>query len=399
MCFRRLSAVIKKALTIFVFVLTRPFAATLRVRGRRWIIGGTRDTEIEENSWRFFEYVTKHHPEIDIAFISRRKFAIQRAREIGGKAYDNYSLTGLYYVMTAEVYVYSLSTMDVRMVDAGKTLLVNLFHGAPLKRIIYDARSSKIVPDNSPERRQWWNPVIPHCDADLITTISEFFVPFTQSAFRSKKVKVLGFPRNDCLVSFANDKGYLEELKRRINCSGRKVVTYMPTHRNYGKVTPPVLFKDRELELERVFGSDWVFMTKQHPLSATEQVGQLGDRVFCLPHGVLSAQETLLVSDILITDYSSAFIDYLLLARPVLFYCYDLDEVGTDDFYFFDDSSLPGPVSKSDVDLLHDLKEVMNGSWRERLVECRAKFHAFYDNGSSERICREIMKMTGEESF
>ena len=66
-----------------------------------------------------------------------------------------------------------------------------------------------------------------------------------------------------------------------------------------------------------------------------------------------------LVSDVLITDYSSVFFDYAILERPMMFYMYDYDTYKNEmrDFYL-DIHTLPGPVVKTQEELLKNLENL-----------------------------------------
>ena len=58
--------------------------------------------------------------------------------------------------------------------------------------------------------------------------------------------------------------------------------------------------------------------------------------------------ELCMISDLLITDYSSICMDFSLMKKPMVFYAYDLDKYrGDRDFYFDYESYVPGPVVRT----------------------------------------------------
>src|SRR5699024_12745895 len=83
--------------------------------------------------------------------------------------------------------------------------------------------------------------------------------------------------------------------------------------------------------------------------------------------------ELYLVSDILITDYSSVFFDYANLKRPILFYTYDLEKYRNQlrGFYLDLDTEVTGPLLETPEDLLEAIKnidlKIGRASCRERL--------------------------------
>ena len=96
--------------------------------------------------------------------------------------------------------------------------------------------------------------------------------------------------------------------------------------------------------------------------------------------------ELYLISDILITDYSSVFFDYANLERPMLFYMYDYDTYKNEmrDFYF-DVEDLPGPIIKEEEQLLEELKQIENikKTYKE-------KYDAFNDTFNPHRqVCSD----------
>src|SRR5699024_5645729 len=86
-----------------------------------------------------------------------------------------------------------------------------------------------------------------------------------------------------------------------------------------------------------------------------------------------------LISDILITDYSSVFFDYANLKRPILFYTYDLEKYRDTlrGFYIDIEKDVPGP-------LLQTTEEVINAIINIDQIqeEYKEKYDRFY-----ERFC------------
>ena len=85
-----------------------------------------------------------------------------------------------------------------------------------------------------------------------------------------------------------------------------------------------------------------------------------------------------LVSDVLITDYSSVFFDYAILERPMLFYMYDYDAYKNEmrDFYL-DIHTLPGPVVKNQEELLKTLENlpVLMENYKEKYQKFNETFN------------------------
>ena len=107
---------------------------------------------------------------------------------------------------------------------------------------------------------------------------------------------------------------------------------------------------------------------------------------FMVPHVKGSIKELDLISDILITDYSSVFYDYAILKRPIYFYMYDLEQYASDlrGFYFDIHTDLPGKIYKDETALIEDVK---NGVYDySKMKEFNAYFNNLDDGKASERV-------------
>ncbi|KKM95643.1 hypothetical protein LCGC14_1186140 [marine sediment metagenome] len=88
-------------------------------------------------------------------------------------------------------------------------------------------------------------------------------------------------------------------------------------------------------------------------------------------------QELIIISDLLITDYSSVYFDFILVKKPVILFPYDLDEyIKSQNIYFKLEDIAVGPIVKNGKELITGLKTFSN--WlpqcKKRIVEIRDKF-------------------------
>ena len=120
-----------------------------------------------------------------------------------------------------------------------------------------------------------------------------------------------------------------------------------------------------ELDVERLcseFGDEYVLVVRFHQLVRQPLSGIKVSRPDFLIDGSHYAdiQELLLVSDVLITDYSSLFFDYAVLRRPMLFFTYDLENYRDvlRGFYLDFESEAPGPLLTTNHQLVAALKYI-----------------------------------------
>ncbi|MDO5815961.1 MAG: CDP-glycerol glycerophosphotransferase family protein, partial [Methanobrevibacter sp.] len=104
--------------------------------------------------------------------------------------------------------------------------------------------------------------------------------------------------------------------------------------------------------------------------------------------------ELYLISDILITDYSSVFFDYANLKRPILFYTYDLDKYSNllRGFYLDIHNDVPGPLlftTSEVIDAIENIDDVSR-QYNEKYEEFYNRFCYIDDGNASKRIVEKI---------
>ena len=107
-----------------------------------------------------------------------------------------------------------------------------------------------------------------------------------------------------------------------------------------------------------------------------------------------SINDLYVVSDMLITDYSSVFFDYAILKRPIIFYMYDL-EAYRDDIrgFYIDLEELPGQIVQREEELINNIKSInLKTFYDERYKTFNDKFNYLDDGKVSKRVIDKIIK-------
>ena len=198
-----------------------------------------------------------------------------------------------------------------------------------------------------------------------------------------------GFPRNDIFF------GISEERKKQIRDSiginlGIKVVTYAPTFRDNGDVSCYELDPNAIIKaLEEKTHEKWILLVRAHPnLSGNLLPFDFNDRIINVsfyPDG----QEILLISDVLISDYSSIMMDFFLMKRPILLYVKDELQYkelrGLRPEYY----QVPFPHCKDNDELVKSIKEIdMDSPYGDEF----SKIYGVKDDGhASERVVDRIV--------
>ncbi len=209
-----------------------------------------------------------------------------------------------------------------------------------------------------------------------------------------EKVQAIGCPQADYYFSkHPVEKWRVQFEKRFPQARGKKLVLYAPTFRGDEK-------RDRELlrhfdfeKFEAELGEEYCLIVRLHPQIHGSEV----------PENIINmtsyrnVRKLLMLTDILIADYSSIAVEYALLRRPILLYSFDKEWYLKKDrgFYFDYEKTAPGPIVESMGALIDAIK---NKRWSLKKVDEFAHLHNdFFDDRSCERIVDYYFGTDGKE--
>lgn len=287
-------------------------------------------------------------------------------------------------------------------------VLVNLWHGIPLKRLFALA---------NPEQRQRADRVafrrrershyvglVASSDVDSYA-MAAIFHPLPP-----ERVWVTGLPRNDFLrMPVANLPHYLREEVEQVRRlkDGRRLVVYAPTFRE-SEFNDAACYQFSAEEIARlknllrshhaVLGFRMHYFRKGEHLFNLEQHLD-GETLIDLGHAVISEIAPLLrEADLLLTDYSSVYIDALYLEKPVISFAYDLEHYRTrqNGLLYEMELAFPGPVVENFDALLVELEKALEGASlveSERYRMCRQFFFNYLDDRNAQRVVERLQTL------
>ncbi|MFC8128981.1 CDP-glycerol glycerophosphotransferase family protein [Streptomyces sp. NPDC057302] len=275
----------------------------------------------------------------------------------------------------------------------GQTV-VQTWNGAPLKRIGTDLTDTlyadhvhlDVLPKLS---RQW----------DVLVSPNRFSTPHLGRALAYEgEVMEAGSPRNDVL--FSEDRGKVAERVRRDLgiAPDKRIILYAPTYRDHLAYAPGRFRYEPALDFgaaQDVLGEDHVLLVRKHPLTAGRLPGAHAPFVRDVSSHPRTA-ELLLISDVLVTDYSSLMFDFAHTGRPMLFHAYDLEHYRDTvrGFYLDFETSAPGPLLASTGEVVEALRDL--DSITARHAEAYAAFREAYcdldDGRASARVAERLMR-------
>lgn len=396
--------IIEKIKYILELVIVRLIGKFYKKDSKIWIFGSKAGEQFADNSMYFYKYIKENHTEIRAIWVSNNSATIRQVQDYGGEAYKIMSLRSLKYILKAKVYVYSTYLDgDIRVYYDRQTIFVNLWHGMPIKKIVYDdqtitTRDSLFSKLHKFIRKDILKYKNSSDLGDIICSTSEYTKKMMESAFRSQNVIITGQARGDIIYNYINgDNKFINNLK---SSKDQKLILYMPTHRGSGKIQTKNIFENEKFTnqlIEYCNLNNCIFAIKYHPNEKMSKKIIKNEYVLDITDCNFDTQDLLIEADILITDYSSCFIDFVFTRRPVIFYAYDLEEYCTRDMGLYIDykKDVPGPIVYDENSLFKQIMDYVSNSYQylERYSDQILKYHKYIDNNSCKRIYDSIKKI------
>jgi CDP-glycerol glycerophosphotransferase len=270
------------------------------------------------------------------------------------------------------------------------TTYIQTWHGTPLKKMLFDIENIQGRSDNYLERvhqatKQW----------DYLVSPSEYATKAFKSAFRYKgDILEVGYPRNDLFYK-QGQEDVAKKVKKRLNIpEEKKIILYAPTFRdNETKGKNKFVFNVKmDLhEMQQQLGEDYIILMRMHVVISSkfkipEELESFVYNVSNYPE----IQELYLISDMLMTDYSSVMFDFANTGRPILYYTYDLEEYKNDirGFYMDFEQEAPGPFLFNTDDIIHAVKNIdeVKRNYQVKYDSFKEKYCSLEDGNAANRI-------------
>ncbi len=316
--------------------------------------------------------------------------------KIPGTGYKKCKRFGLryYYYMNRSKYWVNNMRQSLSIPRRPETIMLATWHGTPLKRLVFDMED---VHSANPrykdivyrQTREW----------DYLLSDNPFSTEKFQSCFLFEREKILeyGYPANDPM--YAPDRQErAEKIKRKMGIpENKKVILYAPTWRDDQFYDKGQYGFELDLDIKRLekeFGNEYVLLLRLHYLVVDQlDLSQYGD--FTVDGSSYDdITDLYLISDLLITDYSSVFFDYANLKRPVLYFTYDLEKYRDvlRGFYLDMEKDLPGPLLLTNDEVVDAIKNIdkITEEYRDRYDEFYNRFCCVDDGHAAQRVVEKV---------
>ena len=352
-----------------------------------WLFSSTDNSHYNYNSRYLFEYVKENLPEITPLFVINDPELRNSLSSKYGKQYfiETESIQGIRQALSAGVWFTSAGLPAYGTGLHKKRLIINLWHGVPLKKI------ALLDPNLKKAARIYFKKIFSENYTCILTTSHELIPLMARSfAVSEDKIKVWGQPRNDGLFQKNDCREILGQLFPDLP-EYTKTVLYAPTFRDYGQVQL-FPFKDFDQKQLEAFldEKNMLLFIRTHVAEQGSAAPYLGKRIRFL--GNEQAEDVtgiLNIFDCLITDYSSIYIDYLLTDKPMIFLPYDRQQYLDGRGMNFDVT--PGPKPETFNDFL-DALSPKEDFWKSERTRVNRLFNEIQHPCAAD-ICNKVLKM------
>lgn len=308
----------------------------------------------------------------------------------GSKEYYKTFATAKYWIVN--------SLVNESITPKKNQIFVQCWHGTPLKKLRCDIKYDGILNDTKELKMR--NDIDTKRFTYFISP-SKFCTEKFTSSFNLKELKKQdiiieeGYPRNVLLFDYTNEK--VKQIKNSLKIPmDKKVILYAPTFRDNQHKSGLGYTYELGIDLDKLkekLSEEYIILFRTHYfVSNSIDLKKYKGFIFDVSK-YDDVSELYIISDLLITDYSSVFFDFANLKRPILFYMYDLDEYKNKlrDFYI-DLKELPGPIITEEEELIKEIKNInkYDEKYKKIYQKFNQKFNYLDDKNAAKRVINKI---------
>ncbi|HAL08768.1 MULTISPECIES: CDP-glycerol glycerophosphotransferase family protein [Mammaliicoccus] len=279
-------------------------------------------------------YIKEHFPEKEVYVSSRNALVDMEIRNyklipvrFGSEIYNQTFRACKYVIVNG-------NTLD-KVFKHKDQIFVQTWHGFPLKRMLNDLEDeverNEQVQAFKPRMKNW----------DYLLTSSAINTMLLESSFGIKdeenlKILQLGAPRNEYLLQSSEEES--EHIRSKYfftKSKNKKFILFCPTWR---KGNREILSKINLIILLEQLPEEYEIIVKLHPNESHLRMtySELSDRVHCFYNELVDIQELYLISEAMITDYSSTIFDFAHLNKPIFLLQEDTEDYSQQIGFYFD---------------------------------------------------------------
>ena len=303
------------------------------------------------------------------------------------------------YLAKAKYWIFNYKIPDF-LYPKKNQIFVQCWHGTPLKRLGCDLEHFDNVLNTIDGIKKRYK--IEASKFTYFISPSKFASEKFISAWNLKEIgkeNIIveeGYPRNDFLFNYKEKDVQQIRKKLGIENDNRKIILYAPTYRSDQHQTGLGYVYKEEIDFKKMegkFGKEYLILFRPHYFIVNSfDFDKYKGFVYNVAN-IDDINELYIISDILITDYSSVFFDYANLKRPMIFFMYDLEHYKNESNGFYIDlNELPGPIVETQEDLEKSIEDVdFNIGSSKKYKEFNEKYNYLDDGNASKRVIEKVI--------
>ena len=319
--------------------------------------------------------------EIIWAFNEPDAFSYLKNRNI--KCVKFKSIKYLYYLLTSKIVIDNVESWSILPKRTGQ-YVINTWHGGgAYKGVGLKRKDTSETLDKNMLRKN-----------ERISIYLSSSKVFSQMILRESfqyngKIMECGMPRNDLLIK--NDENKKNIIKEKLGINKKTgIVIYAPTFRHDLKYKYMLDYEKTLNALKNRFGKEWIMLIRTHYYLQSEKIeSSRVKNVSDYP----DMQELLLISDVLITDYSSSIWDFSLMEKPCFLFMPDYNEYIDEREFYTPIQDWPYPASFSMEDLEDKIIKYDHEIAKKRILNHHIKLGICESGMASEIVGKEIVKL------
>lgn len=305
------------------------------------------------------------------------------------------------YLAKAKYWIFNYKIPDY-LYPKKNQVFVQCWHGTPLKRLGCDLEHFDNVLNTMKGMKKRYK--IEASKFSYFISPSKFASEKFISAWNLKEIgkeNIIiekGYPRNDFLFNYTEND--IKKIKEKLGIENdkRKIILYAPTYRaNQHEAGKGYVYKE-EIHFEQFkekFGNEYIVLFRPHYFIANVfDFDKYKDFVFDVSK-IEDINELYIITDLLITDYSSVLFDFANLKRPMIFYMYDLEHYrDKSNGFYIDLEELPGKITKTQEELEKELINIEKEfKYDEKYKKFNEKYNYLDDGKATKRVLKEILNL------
>ncbi|MBD3340686.1 MAG: hypothetical protein GF353_16380 [Candidatus Lokiarchaeota archaeon] len=346
---------------------------------------------------KYLYYYLEKNTDYRLYYFVKSKDLEKKLKKEGVNAIYAYSLKALSLLRKARAVFVSHGYSDVLpFKKSSRTVFIQTWHGGEIKIRHHDyfekyvnSKKAKLL-GLKLQSKNLYDYVINTSGVEKqIRVLSEAFGDYPK-----ERILSIGYPRND--MFFNSHEETIKQIKEkcRIPKDIDKIILYAPTYRESFTTKDPFTKSDLKNINNYCKKTNSIFLIKAHVSENIISLTEIGN--INILNKETDIQELLLISDILITDYSSVFIDYMLLDRPIILYTYDYDEYISNRGIYYDnlEEIAPGPLIHNVEGLIESLKNIekVKEKYQQKYTKVKNYFNK-NTSGNSAEILLKFLKL------